>query len=432
MKLPSLVLTLAAVQTAIAHTIFTTLYVDDVDQGDGTCIRMPLNPSTATDPINDLTSTDMACNVDGTTGVARVCPTKQGSKLSFVFREWADASQPGVIDVSHKGPCAVYMKPVSSAIQDGAAGDGWFKIFDEGYDSSTSQWCTEKLMNGTLLAVDIPSDLAGGYYLVRPELLALQQADKTPPNPQFYAGCAQIFLQSTGTAVPQSTVSIPGYVTINDPSVLFNIYNPHFPYPMVGPAVYESSTSSKRIRSRPRAVMTQSEGMLPENVVLINANWWGIELDSYSTEAGCWNASQACWDQATTCYNSAPPTGSKNCKIWEDKCTDIKNACNAGTFTGPPNKGVVLTPNVSAGTNTATLPSETAVQSTVTVPTTGYSSSPTGTTLKVSLDATCGGSTGQTCMGSTFGNCCSHVGWCGSNDDYCYHGCQTGFGTCGN
>lgn len=114
--------------------------------------------------------------------------------------------QPGSIDPSHKGPCAVYMKKVdNSAASDNAAGNGWFKIMEDGYDSTAGKWCTEKLIpNDGHLAATIPDDLAAGYYLVRPELLALHQADKTPPDPQFYVGCAQIFLSSSGSAVPRT------------------------------------------------------------------------------------------------------------------------------------------------------------------------------------------------------------------------------------
>ncbi|KAF2865856.1 hypothetical protein BDV95DRAFT_599244 [Massariosphaeria phaeospora] len=55
---------------------------------------------------------------------------------------------------------------------------------------------------------------------------------------------------------------------------------------------------------------------------------------------------------------------------------------------------------------------------------------PTGT-KKASTDATCGGTGGFTCQGSTFGNCCSASGWCGTTADYCGTGCQSTFGTCG-
>lgn len=65
---------------------------------------------------------------------------------------------------------------------------------------------------------------------------------------------------------------------------------------------------------------------------------------------------------------------------------------------------------------------------TPTTTTTAPTSSPT---KKVTTDATCGGTNGFTCQGSTFGNCCSSAGWCGSTSAYCGTGCQPGFGTCG-
>lgn len=61
MKLPPLLLALAALQKVAGHSVFTTLFVNDVDQGDGTCVRMPTTPDNATSPINDLSSDAMAC-----------------------------------------------------------------------------------------------------------------------------------------------------------------------------------------------------------------------------------------------------------------------------------------------------------------------------------------------------------------------------------
>lgn len=179
---------------------------------------------------------------------------------------------------------------------------GWFKIWEESYDSNTSQWCTEKLTeNNGVLSVKIPGYLAGGYYLVRPELLTLHQADKSPPNPQFYVGCAQIFLNSTANMVPQDTVKIPGYVNITDQSVLFNIYTPEWPYITPGPEVYKAGSSSS-ILAKP--IGKQTEGLLPNNAILENANWWAVELDSYSDEAGCDNVSNwGSWRAADFAYH---------------------------------------------------------------------------------------------------------------------------------
>lgn len=62
---------------------------------------------------------------------------------------------------------------------------------------------------------------------------------------------------------------------------------------------------------------------------------------------------------------------------------------------------------------------------------TGTTSAPTPSgTLKVSTDGKCAGTTGSTCQGSTFGNCCSQYGWCGSTTGHCGTGCNKAFGTC--
>ncbi|KAH7370365.1 glycoside hydrolase, partial [Rhexocercosporidium sp. MPI-PUGE-AT-0058] len=222
-------------QPVTCHTLFTNLFINDIDQGDGTCVRMPMDAHNATDPVNDLDSRDMACGHNGAQGVPLICPVPANSKLSFQFRSTPDASLPGVIDTSHLGPCAVYMKNVGSAIKESGVGDGWFKTGYWGYNSTTKKWCTETLIEEKgKLSVDIPANLAGGYYLVRPEILALQDPDKEPPNPQFYVGCAQIFLNSNGTTLPKYTVKIPGCVGVGDPGVRFDVYKPVGPMLRLG------------------------------------------------------------------------------------------------------------------------------------------------------------------------------------------------------
>jgi len=47
-----------------------------------------------------------------------------------------------------------------------------------------------------------------------------------------------------------------------------------------------------------------------------------------------------------------------------------------------------------------------------------------------STDGTCGGATGYTCTGTTYGTCCSPYGYCGSTTAHCGGGCQPTFGTC--
>lgn len=294
-------------------------------------------------------------DVGGSKGVARTQPVKDGALLTFEFREWADDASKGSIDRGHYGPCAVYLKKVSSAVNDKAAGDGWFKIFDHGYDASTKRWCTDELIdNKGLFNVKLPKGLEGGDYLARPEILALHNANTGDPQP--YTGCAQIFLKSSGNLGPESTVSIPGAMKAGEPSTTWDIYNQdNSKYPVPGPAVAKLVAKAN---SASTASTSQTDGLKPANCIVENANWCGTEVPSYTDETGCWAASEACWEQSKTCWSSAPPTGGSGCTLWETKCTGIQDACNAKDFNGPPNKGKVMTADkkaIDVGTVLATV-----------------------------------------------------------------------------
>lgn len=275
-------------------------------------------------------------------GVSRVQSVKDGAVLSFEMRAWPSDPSKERLDPGHKGPCAVYAKKVSSAINDTAIGDGWFKLMDDGYDASSQEWCTDKLIaNNGLLNVQLPQGLAGGSYLMRPEILALHQADKG--DPQIYTGCAQIFLESSGNLVAESTVSIPGHMNYNEPSTDFNIYQEDAStYTLPGPKVATFKASDNVMATS--SSTNQTEGLKPAGCLVENANWCGFEVSDYSDETGCWASSADCWDQSKTCYSTAPPTGQSGCDLWATKCTGIQDQCNAGNFNGPPNKGEVLTP----------------------------------------------------------------------------------------
>jgi hypothetical protein len=303
----TLLLATAAAQVINAHTLFTNFYVDGINQGNGTCVRMSKNTNSATNPIKGITSDDMACGkwdvtlgshavfltvmsgVNGQNGVERVCAAQAGSRITFEFHVWADGTVPGAIDPSHKGPCAVYMKKVDSAITDRATGGGWFNIFKDDYDQNANQWCTEKLItNNGRLSVTIPNDLEPGAYLVRPELLALHEADKNPADPQFYVGCAQVFLTSGGSAKPTDTVSIPGHVDMSLPAMTYHIWDSSLklPFPQFGPPTYSSQSSKRGLHAR--ATLTQTEGLKPKDCLIENGNWCGVKLPSSSDEGSCW------------------------------------------------------------------------------------------------------------------------------------------------
>ena len=119
-------------------------------------------------------------------------------------------------------------------------GNGWFKIFEQGYDESSGEWCIDKLnANNGILSFKVPSGLAGGDYLMRADIIALHRAHEGAKEPEFYAGCAQITLESDGNGTPSETVSIPGYIDGSEPGVNFNLFDGSDPatYQFVGPSV---------------------------------------------------------------------------------------------------------------------------------------------------------------------------------------------------
>lgn len=56
-----IILAAGAAPLASAHTAFTNFFVNGVDQGDGTAVRLSNNIPQATYPISSVTSPDMAC-----------------------------------------------------------------------------------------------------------------------------------------------------------------------------------------------------------------------------------------------------------------------------------------------------------------------------------------------------------------------------------
>lgn len=65
-----------------------------------------------------ITSLIPVPDVGGTKGVSRVQPVSDGATLTFEIRAWpADPSRER-LEPGHKGPCAVYLKKVTSAVED--------------------------------------------------------------------------------------------------------------------------------------------------------------------------------------------------------------------------------------------------------------------------------------------------------------------------
>ncbi len=260
---------------------------------------------------------------------------------------FADSSARGSIDASHKGAISIWLKSVTD-MKTEAAGPGWFKIWEQGFDAAVGKWATENLIdNNGLLSIQLPSALSTGYYLARHEFITLNNVTNDKTDAQFYVGCAQLYIKGTATAAPipsDKQVSIPGHIQAGDPALTFNIYKDDpKTYKTPSPAAFFPTGGANNPSAKAQQPSGQTEGTIPPTCLVKNANWCAAEVPSYTDEAGCWAASEDCYKQLDVCYNSAPPTGSKGCKVWEEqKCTVLQQACQSGKFQGPPDAGKKL------------------------------------------------------------------------------------------
>ncbi|KAF2438806.1 lytic polysaccharide monooxygenase [Karstenula rhodostoma CBS 690.94] len=240
-----------AASTASAHTIFVSLNNGAVGDGvrvvsyDGVRLPTPSHylptPTNAPQPIQDVSSTAIACN-GGPNGAVQQTPTvitlQAGSSAKLTWRHTLTSGSNDVIDASHKGPVMAYLKKVTDAKTDAGPGSGWFKIAEDGLDAA-GKWGVERLIaSGGVQTVTIPQCIAPGQYLLRGELIALHGASSSG-GAQFYMECAQINIQGGSASKTPSSVSLPGAYKASDPGILYNLYSGQRSYTVPGPSVFK-------------------------------------------------------------------------------------------------------------------------------------------------------------------------------------------------
>jgi len=249
-----------------AHTYFSALIVGGTHLSEGDCIRPHPGsrydyPISSLDNKNGILTNNMTCGFLPNAGKAanRKCPIAAGSTvgIQWHYEMGLGSSDTFFIDPSHHGPCFVYL-----AKSDTGAGAVWFKIFEDGYNTSSKTWCVDRLKtNKGVFTFTIPSDLSPGNYLLRGELLALHEGDQLG-GAQPYVHCAEITISGSGVAIPDSTylASFPGAYSANDAGVHFDIYDGFKTYPIPGPKLYiagaQSSGSSNVVTTGGNRIVT--------------------------------------------------------------------------------------------------------------------------------------------------------------------------------
>ncbi|KAF9480944.1 hypothetical protein BDN70DRAFT_893748 [Pholiota conissans] len=247
---PQVFLGIAAsfIASASAHATWQELWIGSVDAG-SSCVRTPASNN----PVTDVTSADLACNIAGTS--SGVCPVNAGQSITIEMHQ-----QPGdrscaseAIGGDHYGPINIYMAAVSDATTAVGASASWFKIAESGMVSKAPDYWATEVMNDNCghVTFTIPSDIAPGNYLLRAEVIALHVASSVG-GAQFYPGCFQLNVSGTGTAKPP-TVKIPGVYSASDPGILINIYQTLTTYAIPGPTPYGTTVPTIAATAYPSA-----------------------------------------------------------------------------------------------------------------------------------------------------------------------------------
>ncbi|KAI0911390.1 fungal cellulose binding domain-containing protein [Ustulina deusta] len=193
-------------------------------------------------PVTNVNSNDIRCNVGGTKGVGAKCAVKAGSTVTVeMHAQPADRKcSAEAIGGAHYGPVNVYL----SQVPDATTADGstsWYKIFADSWSSKGAvgdgdNWGTNDLNTCCgKMDVTIPPDTPSGDYLLRAEVIALHTAGQAG-GAQFYMSCYQLTV-SGGSGTLPAGVNLPGAFKASDPGIQVNIHAQMSSYVNPGPAV---------------------------------------------------------------------------------------------------------------------------------------------------------------------------------------------------
>jgi cellulase len=233
MKASIFALAVAGAQFAAAHTTVYSIFVNGKDQGLGNVQGGYIDSPPNNNPVKDVTSKAMECNVDNIKASKSIA-VNGGDEITVQWHHNSADASDDILDPSHKGPITVYLSKAGTSMS-------WTKIAEDGYDGT---WATDKMIQGKYTGkpgqhkFTLPK-VAAGDYVIRPEILALHEGNRVG-GAQFYQECIHVKVAGSGVALPAG-VAIPGYVTAQTNGVLFDIYGGFSTYPIPGPKVWNGA-----------------------------------------------------------------------------------------------------------------------------------------------------------------------------------------------
>lgn len=237
---------LGLVSLAACHYTFDQLVVnDELQSSSNTYIRKHQNTYMPTKfknvPDGSITPLDKDFSANkGAVASAEVYKVKAGDKIAL-------KQAYGGTGMQHPGPTQVYVSPVDDATVTDAQYDGeWYKVHQsllctagDAASLRTTAWCS---YGEDRISFSVPDTLPDGQYLVRAEHMALHGAHNG--EAEFYYAALQMEVTgSSATAIPGTSVGIPGVYQSTDEAVNFSLWGSSTSYDLIpGPDVIPGGT----------------------------------------------------------------------------------------------------------------------------------------------------------------------------------------------
>ncbi|KAF6750966.1 glycosyl hydrolase family 61-domain-containing protein [Ephemerocybe angulata] len=214
----TLVTTLALAVVASAHMSIFGVWINGQFQGDGRNLyeRTKFNIQTNS-PVRNVDWSYIACHTLGSREQPKWLEVKAGDTFA---PEWYWNERGDFYTGSHVGPVLVYIAPAVSTGPN--TPEIWTKLFHYAYNAIDGKWADDYFKEDATATkghhfITIP-DIPAGNYLIRSEVIALQEA-KFPNGAQHFPSCVQVRVMTNGTTSLPGGVSFPGTYLPNQPGI---------------------------------------------------------------------------------------------------------------------------------------------------------------------------------------------------------------------
>lgn len=297
-------------------------------------------------------TSDINCHINSEPG-ALTSTVAAGGTVDFQWTTWPHGIGPVLTYVAAcDGDCSAADKTTLE----------WVKIDESGYDSSTSTWAAQALIdNNSTWTTTVPSTLAAGNYVFRHEIIALHGAG-SEDGAQNYPQCVNIAITGSGTDSPSGTLGTALY-SADDAGILFDPYAATIDYTIPGPALYTGGSGSGSAASTTAAAATTTTAAAAatstgaSSAAAATSSSAAVTSAAASSTAAVTEADAATTSSAAPATTSAPADDEDSCDSddGEDETTSVIATAAPTTLVTRTSSAAAVATSAAAGSSSGSV-----------------------------------------------------------------------------